>query len=209
MGFKQHQSRFLCLAVTNLLFLVSLPSLADRPAALSPQTITRPSGPSSLKGLGESFSPNIATGTGNFSVPLQLPPGILAPEMSIAYSAGKGKGPLGTSFHLPVLNIYRSTDKGLPKFTEEDRFSVEGPTLNDELVLVNAQKRWYRLRNEGAFALFERNAYADSWLIRLPNGHTLFLGQTEEARQTSAGRTTRWFASKHADRFGHEVRYSY
>jgi hypothetical protein len=86
---------------------------------------------------------------------------------------------------------------------------VEGPTLNDELVLVNAQKRWYRLRNEGAFALFERNAYADSWLIRLPNGHTLFLGQTEEARQTADGRTTRWFASKHADRFGHEVRYSY
>jgi RHS repeat-associated protein len=182
---------------------------ADRPAALSPQTVTRPSGPSSLKGLGESFSPNLATGTGNFSIPLQLPPGILAPEVSIQYTAGKGKGLLGTSFHLPVLNIYRSTDKGLPKFKEDDRFSVEGPTLNDELVLVNADRGWYRLRNEGAFALFERSVDTDSWLVRLPNGHTLRLGESEQGRQRAQGRTVRWFVQRHQDRFGHEIQYSY
>ncbi|MCU0661487.1 MAG: FG-GAP-like repeat-containing protein, partial [Myxococcota bacterium] len=156
----------------------------------------------------------MATGTGNFSIPLQLPPGILAPELSLQYSAGKGKGPLGTSFHLPVLNIYRSTEKGLPNFKENDRFSVEGPTLNDELVLVNSEivnsdKRWYRLRNEGAFALFERNAASDSWTIWMPNGHTLRLGETEQGRQTAQGRAVRWFVQRHEDRFGHEVRYSY
>jgi hypothetical protein len=151
----------------------------------------------------------MSTGTGNFSIPLSVPPGILAPEVSIQYSAGKGKGPLGTSFHLPVLNIYRSTDKGLPGFTENDRFSVEGPTLNDELVLVNAEKRWYRLRNEGSFALFERDAYGDRWLVRLPSGHTLILGGALEFRQTSHGRSVRWYVQRHQDRFGHEIRYSY
>ena len=48
---------------------------ADRPAALSAQTLKAPSGPASLKGLGESFEPNLSTGTGNFSVPITVVPG--------------------------------------------------------------------------------------------------------------------------------------
>ncbi len=65
---------------------------ADKPEGLSPQTLTVPSGPTSLKGLGESFSPNVATGGASYSVGIELPPGILTPSLSLVYSTGSGKG---------------------------------------------------------------------------------------------------------------------
>jgi hypothetical protein len=157
---------------------------------MSAQTIKAPSGPASLKGLGESFSPNLSTGTGNFSVPIEVAPGIVKPSVTLTYTGGKGKGELGLSFRLPVLNIYRTTDKGSPDFDEDDRFAVEGPSLNDELVLVNSEKRWYRLRNEGAFALFIRDADDNSWTIRMPDGNTSHLGETEACRAAAEGRAS-------------------
>lgn len=45
-------------------------ALADKPEPLSAQTLKLPSGPSSLKGLGESFSADAASGAGSFSVPI-------------------------------------------------------------------------------------------------------------------------------------------
>jgi hypothetical protein len=41
----------------------------------SSQVITLPSGGGALQGIGETFSPDLFTGTGNFTVPLGLPPG--------------------------------------------------------------------------------------------------------------------------------------
>ena len=49
---------------------------ADKPAGLSPQTLVSPSGPASLKGLGDSFSANASTGTGGFSIPAVWPVGL-------------------------------------------------------------------------------------------------------------------------------------
>ena len=51
-----------------------------------------PSGGGALKGIGETFQPDLHTGTANFSVPIPLPPGrgALAPEMTLAYSSGNG-----------------------------------------------------------------------------------------------------------------------
>ena len=79
---------------------VSGQAFADKPAGLSPQSLTVPSGPTSLKGLGESFSPNIATGTGSYSVPLDVPPGFLAPSLALSYSSGSGKSEVGVGFGL-------------------------------------------------------------------------------------------------------------
>ena len=86
-----------------LLSMVCNNVYADRPAALSAQTIKSPSGPASLKGLGESFSPNMSTGTGEFSVPIEVVPGIVKPSVTLTYTGGHGKSELGMSFRLPVL----------------------------------------------------------------------------------------------------------
>jgi RHS repeat-associated protein len=182
---------------------------ADKPEGLSAQTLKLPDGPASMKGLGESFSPNIATGTGSYSIPITLPTATLSPVVSVSYSTGKGKGEAGLGFRIPVLNIYRTTDKGLPKFTGSDRFAVEGPTLNDELVPVDAEHSVFRLKNEGAYALFTRSKKDDSWTVDLKTGEKIVLGATTQARQGNSQGTYRWFIEKHSDRFGHAIEYFY
>ncbi|HET9956990.1 MAG TPA: hypothetical protein VFQ61_20985, partial [Polyangiaceae bacterium] len=74
---------------------------ADRPAPLSAQTLKAPKGPSALRGLGESFSANPATGTGSTSVPISLPPGLVAPMLALNYVGGSGRAELGVGFTLP------------------------------------------------------------------------------------------------------------
>ncbi|MCH2110158.1 MAG: FG-GAP-like repeat-containing protein, partial [Polyangiaceae bacterium] len=199
--------RVLCALLVLVLF--AQPALADRPGGVTAQTLSLPTGPASLKGLGESFSPNMATGTGSYSVPISLPPGFVAPSISLNYTGGRGKGVLGQSWSLPTLQIYRQTDKGEPNFTEEDRFSVMGPGMNDELVLVNEELRYYRLKNEGAFALFIRDVAGDSWTIRLPSGQTAYLGESLESKETSRGKAHKWFISRQVDRFSHWTEYHY
>lgn len=39
------------------------------------QTIALPKGGGALSGIGEKFSPDLFTGTGNFTVPITVPPG--------------------------------------------------------------------------------------------------------------------------------------
>ena len=57
--------------------------------------ISLPQGGGALQGIGEKFSPDLQTGTGNFSVPLTLPPGRngLQPELTLQYSTGQGTDP--------------------------------------------------------------------------------------------------------------------
>lgn len=189
--------------------LVSVAAHADKPAGVSSQTLKLPNGPASMKGLGESFSANPGTGTGSYSVPLTVPPGFVAPTLSLQYTGGSGKGPLGLGWQLPTLQVYRSRDKGAPRFDEDDRFSVKGTNINDELVRVDARRGLYRLKNEGAYVLFERDAFRDRWTLHFPNGETAVLGDTGESRQTSRGRTYRWFVSYYEDRFEHRAEYAY
>ena len=114
-----------------------------------------------------------------------MPPGFLAPSPTLSYSGGQGKGPLGQGWSLSTLQIYRQTDKGAPNFDEDDRFSVSGDGLNDELVRVNEARHYYRLKNEGAFALFIRDPDDDSWTVRLASGSTSYLGTDSGSRESS------------------------
>lgn len=196
-------------AVTLLCLLLGEVASADRPAGVTAQTVKAGSGATSLKGLGESFSPNLSTGTGSYSVGIEVPPGFLQPSLSLQYAGGSGKGPIGMGWDMPMLHVYRSTDKGAPDFDGEDRFSVAGGGINDELVRVDAEQGLYRLKNEGAFVLFERDTLHDEWIAHFPSGERAILGASGEARQTSRGRTYKWFVSRREDLFGHFTAYDY
>jgi RHS repeat-associated protein len=184
-------------------------AFADRPPSMAPRTIALPSGPASIKGLGESFAPNLSTGLGGFAVPLDLPPGLARPALSLRYANGKGRSEFGASFHLPLLAIFRTKDKGSPRFDETDRFAVASQEFNDELVLVNAATHAYRLKNESAFALFVRDPVTDSWTVRMPNGDTARLGTDESSRQYSVRGVFKWFVRSHEDPSGNRVEYTY
>ena len=48
--------------------------MGDGPASTD-QAISLPQGGGALQGIGETFAPDLHTGTGNFTIPIALPPG--------------------------------------------------------------------------------------------------------------------------------------
>lgn len=59
-------------------------------SGISEQVISLPKGGGALQGIGETFSPDLFTGTGNFTVPIALPAGRngFQPELNLVYSTG-------------------------------------------------------------------------------------------------------------------------
>lgn len=117
--------------------------------------ITPPQGGGALQGIGEKFSPDLFTGSGNFTVPLALPPGRngFKPQLSLSYSTGNGNGPFGLGWALTVPGVSRKTSKGIPRYDDaRDVFILSGA---EDLVPVEnpaAGVTRYQPRTEGLFA---------------------------------------------------------
>jgi hypothetical protein len=86
------------------------------------QIISLPKGGGSLHGIGEKFSPDLHTGTGNFTVPIALPLGRngFQPQLNLVYSTGNGNGPFGLGWNLSIPGIARQTAKGIPRYRDYD-----------------------------------------------------------------------------------------
>ena len=128
----------------------------------SGEVITLPKGGGALHGIGEKFSPDLHTGTGNFTIPIAIPPGRngFQPQLNIVYSTGNGNGPLGLGWNLGIPGVSRKTSKGVPRYDEaEDVFILSGA---EDLVPVKTDgaTTYYRPRTEGLFAeiLYHRDA---------------------------------------------------
>jgi hypothetical protein len=92
-------------------------------------TAELPKGGGAVRGLGEKFAPDLHTGTGACSVPIDLPPGRagLQPSLTLAYNSGSGNGPFGLGWSLGVPGITRQTSRGLPTYDDErDVFVLSG-----------------------------------------------------------------------------------
>src|SRR5260370_19843828 len=127
--------------------------------------ITPPQGGGALQGIGEKFSPDLFTGTGNFTVPLAPPPGRngLKPHISLSYSTGNGNGPFGLGWALSVPGVARKTSKGMPRYDDtRDTFILSG--AEDLVPVANhaAGVTRYQPRTEGLFARIKH--------FRLPHG---------------------------------------
>src|SRR6185436_20084618 len=86
----------------------------------SADLIALPKGGGALSGLGEKFSPDLLTGTGNFTVPLALPPGRhgFQPQLSLGYSTGNGNSAFGLGWSLSIPGVTRKTSKGIPRYRD-------------------------------------------------------------------------------------------
>jgi hypothetical protein len=75
-----------------------------------------PKGGGALKGMGEKFSADLHTGTGNFSVPIALSPGRngFQPQLTLSFSTGNGNGPFGLGWELSIPGVSRLSSKGIP-----------------------------------------------------------------------------------------------
>ncbi len=134
----------------------------------SSQIISLPQGGGALHGVGEKFAPDLHTGTGNFSIPIALPPGRngFQPQLTLTYSTGNGDGPFGLGWNLSMPGVSRQTAKGVPRYDDShDTFILSGA---EDLVPIpggSAGTTRYRPRTEGLFARIERHLDAanDYW----------------------------------------------
>ena len=149
--------------------------------------ISLPTGGGALKGLGEKFAPDLHTGTGNFSIPIGLPPGRngLQPQLTLAYSTGHGNGAFGLGWSLSVPGVTRKTESGVPRYRdlaepERDRdvFILSGA---EDLVPVDAAGpvTRYQPRTEGLFADIRRHRGG-------PNDYWRVLTATAGSRSTAS-----------------------
>ena len=189
--------------------------------------ISVPQGGGALKGLGEKFSPDLHTGTGNFSVPITLPPGRdgFQPQLTLEYSTGAGNGPFGLGWNLSVPRIARLTSKGIPQFLEglpagSDTFLLSGA---EDLVELGPAAdtapgdRRYRPRTEGLFAKIERHmaATSDYWTVQTKDGLSNTYGSADASFACTVSdpaaprKIFAWCLTETRDLFGNRIVYAY
>jgi len=176
-------------------------SSAESSPFAAPQ-ISLPKGGGAIRGIGEKFTANSATGTGSLTVQISLSSGRsgFGPQLSLSYDSGAGNGAFGIGWSLSLPSITRKTDKGLPRYRdgeESDVFILSGsedlvPVLEkgadgdrafDEFEREGYKVKRYRPRIEGLFARIER------W-TRLEDGDAHLRSISKDNILTVYGRTS-------------------
>lgn len=174
-----------------------------------------PQGGGALRGLGEKFAPDLHTGTGNYSVPLVLPPGRngLQPSVALGYSTGAGQGPFGLGWTISVAQIARKTADRVPRHDADDTFLLSGA---EDLVAVgrDGEDRLYRPRTEGLFATIRRRRDGDHWEVATKDGLVSRYGPPAAATSRLVDprdprRVHCWRLSDTTDPFGNRIEYEY
>ncbi|WP_295393396.1 toxin TcdB middle/N-terminal domain-containing protein [uncultured Thiodictyon sp.] len=166
--------------------------------------LSLPKGPGSIEGLGESFEPQLNTGTAAYRVRLAVPPGVAGfqPDLALVYNSGYGNGPVGLGWRLDIPWLQRQTDKGLPAYTDDDLLlhSVAGE-------LVPQGGGLYRAKIEGAFLKVHRTGAGFTVWER--NGTRHWFGTGAESRLDTPRGTFEWRLKRSEDRNGNAILYGY
>jgi hypothetical protein len=187
----------------------------------SNQTITLPQGGGALHGIGETFSPDLHTGSGNFTVPIALPPGRngFQPQLNLVYSTGNGNGPFGLGWSLSVPGVSRKTSRGIPRYANErDTFLLSGAEDLVPVAQAPGMTR-YRPRTEGLFARIEHYADAGTnhWDVRSKDGLLSVYGTPNRflndpaviANPDNRSEIFNWKLTETRDPFGNRILYDY
>lgn len=183
--------------------------------------ISTPSGGGALSGMGEKFSPDLFTGTGNFSVPISIPPGRngFQPSVSLNYSSGGGNSAFGLGWGISIPGIMRKTAKGVPLYDNlKDTFILSGA---EDLIQVEEGDGWrrYQPRTEGMFARIyhyytEGNDY---WKVMTKDGLVSYYGTPASkgsddaavADPDNSNNIFAWKLTQTVDPFGNVILYRY
>ena len=201
-------------------------------SAPASQVLSLPQGGGAVHGIGETFQPNLFSGTGNFTIPIATSPGRagFGPQLALQYSTGNGNGAFGLGWQLSIPNITRKTEKGLPKYDADDLFVMSGA---EDLVPVLRRDgdRWtaedpvprgtytatrYRPRTEGLFARIEKWVHNETldvhWRATTKDNVTSVYGRTAAARIFDPDKPThvyQWLLQETFDAKGNHILYEY
>lgn len=108
---------------------------AERKDASELPQISLPKGGGAIRGIGEKFAANPATGAGTSTVPIYLSPGRsgFTPQLGVAYNSGSGNAPMGFGWSLSVPialqsqgYLYHSHSYPLVGWSEIGRTQIRG-----------------------------------------------------------------------------------
>jgi RHS repeat-associated protein len=181
------------------------------------QLVSLPKGGGAMSGIGEKFSPDLFTGTGNLSIPIATPAGRngFQPDLKLTYSTGHGNGPFGLGWDLGVASISRKTDKGIPQYDDDlDVFILSGA---EDLIRTSAKR--HRPRTESLFAVIERqrDVMKNSWVVKSKEGFVSEYGAPSDtgaglsvlADPNDASKIFSWKLSNTKDPFGNQIVFEY
>jgi len=199
-------------------------AIAQDKNGVSPNTISLPTGPGSIEGLGDSFQPMQSTGMASYEMNLILPRGVNdhTPVLKLRYNSGKGYGVTGMGWRIGSGSIRRQTEKGIPRYVDEknlidddhdgqideydelDRYV--GP---DDEELIQIDPHTYRARIENNFIKYQK--IDDYWIAHLTNGSYLIYGRSQLARikDQSGNRIFEWLFEQKTDVHGNVIQYIY
>jgi RHS repeat-associated protein len=204
---------------------LGLHSAVPDKTGVKPNVISLPSGAGSIEGLGESFEPQLNTGSATYGVSIALPPGRagLQPSIRLSYDSNAGNGIGGLGWSIEFGSIKRQTDKGFPDYSDADTFLYQG----EELVPLNNAGRDWRCENDRGFQRLrqidsDRDGSMDAWEVTERNGIRHTFGRqrgaaaqwsvVENAGKAAASafdRTYCWMLDSTTDLHGNEIHYEY
>ena len=102
--------------------LAAVPAGAVDKSGVKSTVISPPSGPGSIRGLGESFDPDLVTGAGSYAIELDLPQGVagFTPSPFLRYNGGNENGVAGFGWELYCGYVQRKTTLGVPRYVDAD-----------------------------------------------------------------------------------------
>ncbi|MGB1250785.1 MAG: toxin TcdB middle/N-terminal domain-containing protein [Candidatus Promineifilaceae bacterium] len=171
----------------------------------SPTATAPPTGDGAVAGMGETFSLDLNSGQGTFSVPFDLPNGIAGfkPTIKLEYSHGRPNGAFGLGWQLQMRQINRRLDLGVPDGAAE-------VFLDGNVELRETAGGTFKPVREMAFSSYER--VGDGWIISEKDGSRQFFGTTATARIAHPDRPDRvqsWLLERHKDVNGNAIEYAY
>ncbi|MCD4753001.1 MAG: FG-GAP-like repeat-containing protein [Anaerolineaceae bacterium] len=173
-------------------------------SGVKPQVLSLPKGPGSIEGLGESFEPQLNTGTVAYAVKLTVPPGRagLEPELILRYNGGNANGPFGLGWLISMKRVQRQTDKGLPDYEDTDTFIESG---GEELVPVG--QGVYRCENESSFVRYTQTG--EGWTATDRSGVVYKFGLISDSQIRNGSKVFRWLLQEMIDTNGNYIRYDH
>jgi RHS repeat-associated protein len=141
------------------------------------QTPSLPQGGGSLSGLGETFTPDLSTGTGSFEIKLDCPngPNDVGPRLSLRYDTGAANGAFGMGFSVPLPRVLRSVAQGFPRYQPGDKFMLGGAGE-----LLNLGGGIFRPEVDGG--AWRISASGDGFQLSDRESNLYFAGTTPETR---------------------------
>lgn len=181
-----------------------------------------PKGGGAIRGIGEKLTVS-PRGTCSYRVPVHASAcrAGASPNVNLGYDSGAGNSAFGLGWNIDVAAIARQTDRGLPRYTDEDTFLLSGaedlvpsgPTKSAVIDGISCVVQRFRPRTETAFTRVERYTPVSGggpafWRTISRENVTAFF-RTTIADPQDPRRVFQWLLDETRDDRGNVMRYHY